>query len=415
MYIEDIIGNLVGFNSITFMGTMNFIPGYDLNLLQSFDNQLSKGMGFTEKQSNIAVRILTRYQDKISVYLTKDVKPFLETPQYKLPRRILSPEKSVKIEVCPDRNTKVFKVKFPYNEALVESIKKHKEEIKKTRIKQNGFQNYPIVDWNSETKTWDFEIYEENLIWIYSNLGTQGFEFDQEIISLKNDVETIQNNLENYVPMVVFDENRFKFINTHSSVPQPESTDLLEVLFDAKKYGIFTWDETIGLAIDDNSINPVTKTILQDNKGQGIVLDSGAHPIDCLSDLVTYSKKIVVVIPGGTELENLKVCHEFFKRCGISNEAMSVLFRLDSSAGKICNEFVKEQKLNNPINNDVKIFFVSAKVPKPLIGSNFEIDAILNLGNNSAHYTVKNLVRNHHCVVNYAIDRIRKGNHFANL
>jgi hypothetical protein len=95
------------------------------------------------------------------------------------------------------------------------------------------------------------------------------------------------------------------------------------------------------------------------------------------------------------------------KELGITDEDMSVLFRLDSSSGAICNEYVKENKLNNPISEKIKIFFISGKVPKPLICSGIEFDAIINLGSNSAHYTQKNLVRNHHCVINYTIERGR--------
>lgn len=415
MYIEDIINNLVGFGSVLSRGFPVFLPAYDKNLLESFENQLSKGLGFTEKQSVIALRILVRHQDKISLYLKQDISPFLSTPQYKFSRRVINSEKSVKIENVESRNTKVIRARFPYDEKLVEQIKKYRDEVRKSRIKASGYVNFPIVDWNGETKSWDFEIYEENLLWIFNNLGSLGFNFDDELISFKNDVETIQNQLENYVPMVVFDENRFKFINTHPSIPQPESNDLLEVLFQAKKYGIYTWDEYIASELENNSVNSVTRSILQDNKAQGIELTSGDHPIDCLSDVIKYSNKTLVVIPGGSELELLKKCCDFFEKIGIGSEKMAVLFRLDSSAGKICNDFVKEKKLNNPITDDVKIFFVSAKVPKPLINSNFEIDTILTLGNNSAHYTVKNLLKNHHCVISYTIDRSQKRNYFASV
>jgi hypothetical protein len=93
------------------------------------------------------------------------------------------------------------------------------------------------------------------------------------------------------------------------------------------------------------------------------------------------------------------------KELGIADENMCVLFRLDSSSGAICNEYVKTNRLNNPISEKIKVFFISGKVPKPLICSGIEFDAIINLGSNSAHYTQKNLVKNHHCVINYTIER----------
>jgi len=75
------------------------------------------------------------------------------------------------------------------------------------------------------------------------------------------------------------------------------------------------------------------------------------------------------------------------------------MFRLDSSSGKICNDYIKQNKLNTPINDEIKFVFVSGKIPKPLIDSGKTFDAVIHFGTNSAHYTLKNFVRNHHNVI----------------
>ena len=82
---------------------------------------------------------------------------------------------------------------------------------------------------------------------------------------------------------------------------------------------------------------------------------------------------------------------------------MTVLFRLDNDKGKDFNEFVKMFQLNNPLDEKIKIVFLSGKIPKTLINYNREIDVIINLGDEAAHYTQKNLVKNHHCVINYKV------------
>jgi hypothetical protein len=93
---------------------------------------------------------------------------------------------------------------------------------------------------------------------------------------------------------------------------------------------------------------------------------------------------------------------------GYTNDQLAVLFRLDSSAGYLCNEYVKNHNLNNLINEKIKIFFISGKVPKPLVSSLPSIDAIINLGSNSAHYTQRNLLKQHHCVIDYSMPRVLK-------
>ena len=123
----------------------------------------------------------------------------------------------------------------------------------------------------------------------------------------------------------------------------------------------------------------------------------------------------MITIPGGSELESLKFSYNFLMSHGYTSDQISVLFRLDGSAGKMCNEFVKEKKINNPISDKIKVFFISGKVPKPLMAEKVVFDVIINLGSNSAHYTQKNLIQTHNCVINYTIDRKNLTTDYANL
>ena len=91
--------------------------------------------------------------------------------------------------------------------------------------------------------------------------------------------------------------------------------------------------------------------------------------------------------------------HEYLKLTRYQDEQMTVMFRLDSSSGRMCNDYIKENKLNTPLTDKVKFVFVSGKIPKPLIESGKNFDAIIHFGTNSAHYTLKNFVKSHHNVI----------------
>jgi hypothetical protein len=181
----------------------------------------------------------------------------------------------------------------------------------------------------------------------------------------------------------------------------------------AKQYGISTWDESIETAISDISINDLTKLYFKSGTTTTINVDNKLFGLEDFKDIIDFSKTTLFVIPGGSELDTLKLSYEFLKSIGITNDTMTVLFRLDSSAGKMCNDFVKDNALNNPLTENIKIVFISARVPKPLLASRLPLDVIINLGTNSAHYTVKNLIQNHHNVLNYTIERPKKENNFG--
>ena len=132
-----------------------------------------------------------------------------------------------------------------------------------------------------------------------------------------------------------------------------------------------------------------------------IVVDDAT--LDDVAELMQYSKNVLFVIPGGSELVHLSKAHAFLNKLCYTNEQLAVMFRLDSSSGKMCNEYIKTNHLNNTIGDKIKFVFVSGKIPKPLIESNKKFDTVIHFGTNSAHYTLKNFVKTHHNVISMTI------------
>lgn len=407
MYIEDIIDNLVGMSSLL-NSAPRFLGAYDDTLLSSFDSQLSSGLGLTEKQQTLAVRILKKHSQEISNLLSKPIELFLENPQFRSPPRSISHSKTVKLFKDQENKRSLIRVSFPYDEKLVNDIKAYKKEVGHKRSGYPRPINYEDIIWNTQSRTWDFHLREEHIDWLSSKLSSEGFSFDNELVEFSKEISKVKNQIEKYIPMVIFDGKNFKFSNTHKNIPQPQSSDLLEVLFYARKYGISTWDENIDQALNDATINSYTKTLLSKKIDGDIVIDPEIVKIDELSDTIDYIGNTVFVIPGGDEYSMLTMSHRFLQRIGIRNDQISVLFRLDGNSGKICNDYVKDNQLNNPIDENIKIFFISTKVPKPLLKTSTTIDAIVNLGSTTVHYTLKNLLKNHHFVINYTTKKLKE-------
>ena len=108
MYIEDLIETL----------TLEYIPvnAWDQKIVHSFYEQVTKNTGFTEKQSILALRIVTRYAASISSKIKVDITKFIETPQYRLPIRKILAEKTIKI------NKDLIEVRLPYDDNFVADV-----------------------------------------------------------------------------------------------------------------------------------------------------------------------------------------------------------------------------------------------------------------------------------------------------
>jgi hypothetical protein len=221
--------------------------------------------------------------------------------------------------------------------------------------------------------------------------------------------------MENYIPMLVVDEKIPKIANFTKNMPLIESQDLMAAIFEARKMGIFTWDETISNFIDSDEVDPTTRLFLKTEPQENFHVDSDFHDISALGQIVTNLSPCLVVIPGGSEYETLVMAHTFMKELGIEDREMSVMFRLPSTTHEIFNNFVKINNLNNPITENTKVVFVSSKLPKPVLKSKLKFHCVLNMGFSSVHYTMKDFVGKHENLVFYSRKKEQRELKFAFL
>jgi len=384
MYIEDLIDRLACYGNYLFHSPLT-IAYVDITIVTSLSDQIQRGNAYTEKQRGLALRIVSKYVGVLSADLGFDVGTLLKNPQFSNPIRVISGIKSISIV---DRGTgPVLAVQFPYNQELVDNIKKYKDSL-------TNFQAINI-NWNSEEKYWEFGFTEPNIQFLCSFIDI-GFVADEQFLKYRTEIQEIEHRIDEYVPIVEYVNGHFRYRNVVDHIPQPTSLNLVEVLLHARRHGINCWDESIDIALE--SVDPVIYKFLKNSSGE-VSFPPGETELDQISDILTFSENVLFVIPGGTEIDHLKYVHEYLNSSKYQNEQMTVMFRLDSSSGRMCNEYIKEHKLNTPLSDKIKFVFVSGKIPKPLIESGKTFDVIVHFGTNSAHYTLKNFVKNHHNVI----------------
>jgi hypothetical protein len=389
MYIEDLILRTAANGQWVWEPPFKLSTSFEDNFIQSVSNQIDRGEALTEKQANLALKLLHKVEpDLIKYFKTKTWD--LNHPSFKKPFRALSPVLSVET----DRSTVPAKiiVRFPYMENLVKLIKEYKNT-----------KGYGTAEWSPEVKAWLFSLTEANIKFINDTVVPEGFKTDDEFKEYVAQIEKIENNLENIIPMVVLEDGQVRFKNTHPSIPQPKTDDVIKACLLAKKYGINVFDEKLDAIINDKNTSLVTRAVLEhSNKIEPLWISRELVPISEFKDIVEHAQPMLFVIPGGSEHEHLSNWHIFLKSQGIEDKDISVMFRLPNEGKGDFNIYVKENNLNNEITETTKAVFVSVKIPKPLVKANIKFNAIINLGYNfNTHYTMDTMLHSSHTLIFY--------------
>ena len=101
------------------------------------------------------------------------------------------------------------------------------------------------MQWNPETKSWDFDLEESNVIWLQNNIVNQNFSVDPKFSEFYEKIAEVLDQLDSHVPCLALTDDQFTFKNVHHTVPQLKTTDIKEALVVARLYGITTWDENV--------------------------------------------------------------------------------------------------------------------------------------------------------------------------
>ena len=392
MNIEDLI---------ILLATRTQMNPFDSKMVWSFYDQISRGLGFTEKQSMLAIKILERHADKLTALLSKDIEPFLANPTYKLLKRTLNSAKRISV-IGHVEYIKAIKVEFPYSESLV-------ERIRKERI------NLVHAAWDKDEKAWIFALNERSLQFLVPFVTKEDFAADAEFTSYVQQVLDIHEKLEQFIPTLSYDGKTVKFVNVSDKLPQPQSNNIMDALFLARKSGIHTWDDGIDQYLIDNNIEQSVIDFLNENPGSNFTVNLEESSIFSISEIIKRMSPCMFIIPGGMEMEKLNTSVEFLRSLGISSEEMSVMFRLPKENGEKFNIFIKNEKLNNPISEKTKVVFISAKVPKTIFESKIKFNCVVNFSLHSVHYTIREFVKNHHNVIHVLDKKPQRNLNFAFL
>jgi hypothetical protein len=392
MNVEDLIV------AIAFTNTIK-TNRWDTTLVYSFADQIGRGLGFTEKQSTVALRIVKTYSTQLSATLNLDIQNILKNPTFRYPFRQINNIKKISIQKDSTFG-QVIKVEFPYNESYVNTIRKNRDKLE-------------YAQWNGEEKAWIFALTERSIQVLSDLFGQEYFEFDEIFQSYREQANVIQEHMEEFVPMLALEGEKPVFKNIPKNLPKLEATDTMQALFEARRKGITAWSDEIFDKFDSLGVTPVVKSFLNSDPGEHFYIDSAIEPISCLSPFIKNMGPTLFIIPGGNEFAKLKTAYSFLKSEGFENKDISVMFRLDSKIDQNFNNFVKENELNSPIGENTKVVFISSKMPKPVLKSNIKFHSVINMGYDAVHYSIRDFMKNHENLIVYSEKTLQKEFNFV--
>lgn len=354
----------------------------DRSILKSIGNQISKNIGLTDRQIEMIVRKIEKYRYGLEANFVP-VDEILKNQSTRYPIRIIDRSETIKILNDKEKNidwifithqkTKNFeKIWLNFRERLIGEI-------------EESFSQKKII------------LNDVNLRMVLDELSEFEFNIDSNLTSSIEEIEKITKNTDNYIPRLDIVEDRLEIKNNISEISKKisSSTDLLTTSNFLKT---LSYLKTHKISLKSPKILEKLKELYQDqdieiamkiifsNSSRIRVAPENVSIKELLKNmiLVDHYPILVVLDENNQALEKVKEFVECLK-CFFTNDEMTVFFRLPNLDKDFRNfsNFVKENKLNNFIDEKTKVVFISKqRVPKPLIRSTWKPTSAIVLTNN---------------------------------
>tara|TARA_E500000178_G_scaffold78121_1_gene76263 strand:- start:1207 stop:2433 length:1227 start_codon:yes stop_codon:yes gene_type:complete len=337
---------------LAFLVSSNKLAIEDKTILTSMNRQLIKKVALTDRQYALVKQRLLNYkrfwqENNINI-------DSLDNLKYPL-REI---DRSHWIKILEYNGQSILGIRFPFNKKVIDRV----EELRRLQ----GREPLPYKD-----NTHFFELTHRNifgLVEIANRFNTK-FSIHKEITEIYNQLLIYDKNKDDYIPGV--------YNNVVKNIPEKAIQDIQEELgecdydtlalyYDRRYlYGLTRWDKH-DVQYSLKKYSHLSRKIIERSQATHLLNSKLTNMDDLLSAIIEIKRlPLLVVLDNTTAHDTLFEMHNALKYI-IPNEQMSVLFRKDGEDP--FNDYVKNQKLNNMVDKDTKVVYISSiKLPKPLL------------------------------------------------
>lgn len=353
--LEDCLELLTGLNKIE---GYNFeLEKEDYNILTSVGRQVFKGVALTDRQFDMLIRKFEKYTDQFEKNGI-DLNAIISKKILRSPFRDVDRSQRVFID------DKFIVAQFPFNKKLIAKIQK--------------LRNETTGQIHNDKNKWKIELSEKNVKVIGDTLSK--FEFSSEFQTLYDLICTYE--FEEHVPGIYKDTLK----NIHPEALENArkvcgnfEDNVIKYIDRKRQFGIEYIDvnNTVETLADKIAFRNTTVVHIPPSTNISDVIDS-------LNELDRYPMLVVV---DEENLEYVDLIYSIISKY-VKTAEQSVMFRVpnDTPANSQFNSWIRENNLNNWVDNNTKVVYISSnKIPKPVL-LNFKPQCIFNVSKSLRTY-----------------------------
>ena len=341
----------------------------DHTIVTSIARQCFKGTALTDRQFALMQEKLQTYKQQFEQheYVNFD----LAVDTLRQPLRHIDRSKYIRIVnhgemLGPDRvyesyksEWKWIKVRFPFSKKLIIDLQSIKHGPNEYHHEKGTHEHYFYFN---ETNVY-------NVIEIFKN---KNFVIDSELLEYYEKVKLLEDE-KTHAPAII----DFEFKNVHPRAQElalqelgnPSIENIVCYKDRANIYGIKYFDNTLQRALEQENV--LTKSIVGRRTKEVFVKSTKWTLDEVVNSLRDLQRIPLVVLLDDTKdpCADLMRSYNVFKYL-FSSDEISVQFRLSSDKDNGFNDYIKNNKLNSPVDNNTKIVYTSMdKLNKPLFVS----------------------------------------------
>ena len=358
--IEDCLEVIAGLSCNTSIE----IEKSDKTIMYSIARQVYKGSALTDKQFALMKTKLAAYKSQFLENKFSNFDAAVEV--LRLPLREIDRRKYIKIVKIEDNEW--IKVRFPFSK---------KDIMKINSIPKFSYQH------DKGSHEHYFKLTEKSIDNICSQFINTQFEIDKALLDWYEEIRVIKSNPSKYVPGL--------WNNTLSNFPKKanmytSNLSRLQLLDRKRQLGI----EYITCDKDSTMEN-----LIAQRSHPEICLDPNEYYLD---EIIAGLKKLerfplLVIISPDNSLHELRNFVETFEQHNFNTQKQTVLFRTRSTDEYNANNYIKDKKLNNWLDNSTEVVYISKdKLPKLLFKNNWHPQAAISMSSVRNNQKVQNYI-----------------------
>jgi len=349
----------------------------DKNLISSLAQQIDRRTGLTDRQLRLARKKLDEYRTELEQY---DVDVDSAKQRTSLDVRYIDRSRWIRLEQSEDGVSIL--VRFVYQRNLIRRM----EDL--ARLIPQDQRTY-----DPETKTHSIDYSESNLYEIVHTFRDCGFDIDPEVMLLYQ--ELCDLDPETVVPGV-YDKQLKNLPPAGQQLIEQELGEVDEhslALYRDRsiRYGLHYFDSK---DLNDSLENySYLAGRIANRSSASVVIENTRFSMDTLVLALEELNRLPLLIVLPAQLpESLVEIHKSLKNI-VAPEETAVMFRLDNEENSDVNQWIRDNNLNNPLDSHKKIVYtIDARIPKPILNSEWEPQAVLSFSHSSLLVSVKKIL-----------------------